>query len=243
MASLHCMCIFCVEWTSLLIDHDSILFQRIVTISIEFAGKQSFRWAKRIRRIYDNKIIFCLASSDKTECIFVMKMYSSVIQSACIFRKVCTTCLDNHRIHFYQINVTDPVVSGQLTDNAAISGTNYHYLFCFFMDRHRHMRDHLIINKFVTFCQHYISVQSQNTAKFRCLKKYQFSDNHSVRKRADGLPGYCVSHPVYGILKTTFPLLLPPCQNIQFQNIRIFRSGHITTLRFCILDIIRIFLL
>ena len=30
--------------------------------------------------------------------------------------------------------------------------------------------DHLIINKFVTFCQHYISVQSKNTAKFRCLK-------------------------------------------------------------------------
>ena len=112
MTSLHCMCIFCVEWTSLLIDHNSILFQRIVTIPIEFASKQSFRWAKRIRGIHDNEIIFRLASSDKTECIFVMKMYSSVIQSACIFRKVCTTCLDNHRIHFYQINVPDPVVSG-----------------------------------------------------------------------------------------------------------------------------------
>ena len=164
------MCIFCVEWTSLLVDHNSILFQRIVTISIEFSGKQSFRWAKRIRRIYDNEIIFCLASSDETECIFVMKMYSSVIQSACIFRKVCTTCLDNHRIHFYQINVPDPVVSGQFTNDTAISGSNHHNLFCFFMNRHRHMRDHLVINKFVTFCQHYISVQSQNTAKFRCLK-------------------------------------------------------------------------
>ena len=99
-----------------------------------------------------------------------MKMYSSVIQSACISRKVCTTCLDNHRIHFYQINVPDPVVSGQFANNTAISGSNYHNIFCFFMNRHRHMRDHLIINKFVTFCQHYISVQSQNTAKFRCLK-------------------------------------------------------------------------
>ena len=99
-----------------------------------------------------------------------MKMYSSVIQSACIFRKVCTTCLDNHRIHFYQINMSDSVISGQLTNDTAISGSNHHNLFCFFMDRHRHMRDHLVINKFVTFCQHYISVQSQNTAKFRCLK-------------------------------------------------------------------------
>ena len=164
------MCIFCVEWTSLLIDHNSILFQRIVTIPIKFAGKQSFRWTKRIRGIHDNKIIFCLASSDKTECIFVMKMYSSVIQSACIFRKVCTTCLDNHRIHFYQINVPDPVVSGQFTNNTAISGSNHHNLFCFFMDRHRHMRDHLIINKFIFIREYDLTVQSHKSPKFFRLK-------------------------------------------------------------------------
>ena len=99
-----------------------------------------------------------------------MKMYSSVIQSAGISRKIGTTGLNNHRIHFYQINMTHSVISGQFTDNATISGADHQNIFCFFMDRHRHMRDHLIINKFVTLCQHYISVQSQHTAKFRCLK-------------------------------------------------------------------------
>ena len=139
---------------------DAHAMQRIVTISIKFTGKQSFRRTKRVRRIHDDQIIFCFASSDKSQRIFIMKMYSSVIQSAGISRKIGTTGLNNHRVHFYQINVTYSVISGQFTDNAAISGTDHQNIFCFFMDRHRHMRDHLIINKFVTICQHHISIQS-----------------------------------------------------------------------------------
>ena len=99
-----------------------------------------------------------------------MKVHSPVIQPAGISRKICATGFYYHRIHLYQINMANTVISGQFTDNAAISGTDYQNVSCLFMDRHRHMRDHLIINKFVTLCQHYISIQSQNTTKFRCLK-------------------------------------------------------------------------
>ena len=170
MTALHGMCIFCIKRASLLVYHNPVILQCIVTVSVKFPGKQSFRRTKRIRGIHDDKIISCFTSSDKSQRIFIMKMNSSVIQSAGISRKIGTTGLNNHRIHFYQINVTHSVISGQFTDNAAISGTDYQNVSCLFMDRHRHMRDHLIINKFVTLCQHYISVQSQHTAKFRCLK-------------------------------------------------------------------------
>ena len=45
-------------------------------------------------------------------------------------------------------------------------------------------------------------------------QKYQFSDSHSALNKADGLPGYYASHPVYEIPKTTFPFSLPPCQYV-----------------------------
>ena len=134
MAALHRMCIFCIKRASLLVYHNPVILQCIVTISVKFTGKQSFRRTKRIRGIHDDKIIFCFASSDKSQRIFIMKMNSSVIQSAGISRKIGTTGLNNHRIHFYQINMTHSVISGQFTDNTTISGTDHQDIFCFFMD-------------------------------------------------------------------------------------------------------------
>ena len=60
----------------------------------------------------------------------------------------------------------------EMTDDlrTAVPAADHQDIFHTRMNCHRHMNDHLIINKFVTFCQHYISVQSQHTAKFRCLK-------------------------------------------------------------------------
>ena len=170
MATLHGMCIFRIERASLLVYHNPVILQCVVTVSIEFTGKQPFRRTKRIRRIYNDEVIFCFTPTDKSQCVFIMKMYSSVIQSAGISRKICATGFHNHRIHFYQINMPYSVISGQFTDNAAISGTNHKNIPCFLMYCHRHVRDHLIIDKFITLCQHYISIQSQHTSKFWCLK-------------------------------------------------------------------------
>ena len=56
------------------------------------------------------------------------------------------------------------------SDNTAVSCTNYKDILGLLMDCHGHMGDHLIINKFISLCEHYISIQSQHTSKFRCLK-------------------------------------------------------------------------
>ena len=72
VTALHGMGVLRIKRTSLLIDHDSILFQRIITVSIKFSGKQAFRRAKRIGRIHDDKVIFIFTASDKFQRIFAM---------------------------------------------------------------------------------------------------------------------------------------------------------------------------
>ena len=99
-----------------------------------------------------------------------MKVHSPVIQPAGISRKICATGFYYHRIHLYQINMADTVIPGQFTYNSAVSCSDHKNIFGFFVNSHRYMSDHFVINKFVTLCEHYITVQCEHPAKFRCLK-------------------------------------------------------------------------
>ena len=67
MAALHGMCIFCIKRASCWFTIIQSSFRCIVTVSVKFTGKQSFRRTKRIRGIHDDKIIFCFTSSDKSQ--------------------------------------------------------------------------------------------------------------------------------------------------------------------------------
>ena len=170
VTALHGMGVLRIKRTSLLIDHDSILFQRIITVSIKFSCKQAFRRTKRIGRIHNNKVIFIFTASDKFQCIFIMKMHSPVIKPAGISRKISTAGFHYHGIHLYQINMTNTVISCQFTYNSAVSCSDYKNIPGFFVNSHRYMGNHFVINKFVTFREHYIAIQCKNPAKFRCLK-------------------------------------------------------------------------
>ena len=170
VAALHGMGILRIERASLLIDHNAVFFQSIVAVSVKFAGKQSLRRAKRVGGIYNNQIVSFFTTTNELQSIAKMDVHAAIIHTAGILRQIRAAGLDNRRIHFHQINVLDAVIPRQLSYNAAISGTDDQDVFCFLMNSHRHMSDHLVIDKLIAFCQHDIAVQRQNTAKFRCFK-------------------------------------------------------------------------
>ena len=99
-----------------------------------------------------------------------MKVHSPVIKPAGISRKIGTAGFHYHGIHLYQINMADTVISGQFTYNSSVSCSDHKNIPGFFVNSHRYMGNHFVINKFVTFREHYISIQCKNPAKFRCLK-------------------------------------------------------------------------
>ena len=61
----HGVGIGCVECTLMLVDQYAVLRQCLIAVAIEFLGKQTFTYAKRIGRIHNNQIIRIFHLADK----------------------------------------------------------------------------------------------------------------------------------------------------------------------------------
>ena len=170
MTALHGSGILCIKRASLLIDHDPVRLQGIITIPVKFPGEQSLRRTKRIGRIHNDQIVFRLTASDKFQCVFKMNLYSAVIHPAGIARQIRTARFHYQRIHLYKIDFFHTVIAGQLPHYATVSGTDHQNIFRVFMDCHGHMGDHFVIDKFIPFRQHDVAIQRKNPSEFRSLK-------------------------------------------------------------------------
>ena len=62
------------------------------------------------------------------------------------------------------------MVTGQFPDYSSVPRANHQHLFYRRMDSQRHVCDHLVIDKFILFRQHHITVQRQKPSKFRGIK-------------------------------------------------------------------------
>ena len=49
--------LLCIEGTFILIDHDPVLVEGVVAVSIEFFREKPLSCSERIRRVYDDQII------------------------------------------------------------------------------------------------------------------------------------------------------------------------------------------
>ena len=56
----------------MLIDHDSVLFESSIAVTIKFLGKEPFRMAKWICRIVDDDVVIIFTISQKSQSILVV---------------------------------------------------------------------------------------------------------------------------------------------------------------------------
>ena len=66
--------IFIIKGTSMLIYHDSIVTQRLITAAIKFLGKKAFCMSKRIGRIIDDQVIAAFLSPKETQSVIIIHM-------------------------------------------------------------------------------------------------------------------------------------------------------------------------
>ena len=71
--------IFIVERASVLVHHNPVLLQRLVTASVKFFCKKSFRMSERIRRIVDDQVILFCFVSKKTKSVLIVDVHTRVI--------------------------------------------------------------------------------------------------------------------------------------------------------------------
>ena len=65
----------------MLIDHDSVLFESSIAVTIKFLGKEPFRMAKWICRIVDDDVVIIFTVSQKSKPILVVNGDTRVIKS------------------------------------------------------------------------------------------------------------------------------------------------------------------
>ena len=97
-------------------------------------------------------------------------MYTLVVKPAGIFRKIGAACVDYLGIHFHKVNPLNAVVSCELLYNSPVTCTDYQNISDIRVHGHGNVGNHFIVYKFISFCQHDISVQGKYTAKLRRVK-------------------------------------------------------------------------
>ncbi|EJX01417.1 hypothetical protein EVA_10478 [gut metagenome] len=61
-------------------------------------------------------------------------------------------------VDLHHVNVFNFLILCQFPDHPAVSGSDHKNVLNPWMHSHRHMGDHLMINKFVFLCHHHIAV-------------------------------------------------------------------------------------
>ena len=100
----------------------------------------------------------------------MINMHTRIIQTACHLWKIFSAHLHKKWICLYHINLLHRIIFRKFSYNTAVSSADYKYLFHLRMHCHRHMTDHLMIDKLVFFGEHQISVYNKNFAKLFRLK-------------------------------------------------------------------------
>ena len=170
MAPLHGHSVLMIEGTPLLVHHDAVRLEGMVAGAVEFLRKEPFRRAKGVCRIDDDKVIDRFTAADELQGIFKMDVDTAVIQAAGIAGQEVAARFNDGRIHFYKVNGFDAVIARQFPHDTAVAGADDKDVAAVLMDRHGYMGNHFVVNEFIPFRQHDISVQGEDTAKFRCFK-------------------------------------------------------------------------
>ena len=170
MAALHSRSVLRIKRTALLVHHNAVLAQRVKATAVKLTRKQPFRRPERVGGIHNNQIVFFLAAADKFQRVAEINMHAAVIHAAGIAGQIGTAGFHHLRVHLHQVNAAHTVVARQLAHNAAVARADNQNIFNALMHRHRHMGNHLIVNKFVPFSQHHAAVKGQHAPKLRRFK-------------------------------------------------------------------------
>lgn len=125
MASLHCFRVMLIEGTPLLIHHNSVFAQGIITNTVKLTGKITSEGPKG--SVESTMIRFVLILARLINLSALSKYIFTLLSSrpAGVFREICPACLYNLRIHFDKVNTYYFIVSCKLSDHSPVSGA-YH---------------------------------------------------------------------------------------------------------------------
>ena len=170
VAALHGAGVLGVEGAALLVDHDAVGLQRVEAAAVEFAGEKPLGRAEGVGGVHDDEVVLLLAPADELEGIFEVDVHPAVIHPAGIAGQVGAARLHHLRVHLHKVDPLHPVVAGQLPHHAAVARADDEDILRLFVDGHRHMDDHLVVDELVPLGQHHIAVQRQHPAELRRLK-------------------------------------------------------------------------
>ena len=135
----------------MLINHYSIFLKCLITYSIKFFSKKSFRVSKRVCRIIYNYVIFSFSASQKPKPVLMIYMHPFVIKASCRIRKIFHTYLYEFFIRLNNIYFFNFGICCKFGAYASVTAAYYKHFFNIGMYRHRYMRNHLVIYKFICF--------------------------------------------------------------------------------------------
>ena len=156
-----------VEWASLLVHHDPVLVQGVVADAVELPGKVAFGRSEGIVGVHDDQVIFIRAPPDKPQRVVKIDVHAAVIQLAGILRQPGPAGFYHLSVHFHQVNALHRIIAGQFLHHPAVPGADHQDVLHVLVNGHGDMGDHLVVNEFIPFRQHHVSVQGQHPAEFR----------------------------------------------------------------------------
>lgn len=126
-------------------NHDAVIPQGIVADAVKLPGEVPLGGAEGIGGVYDDQIILACRRGE-AQGVVKVDMYPLVVQAAGIFRQIAPAGLHYLFVHLHQIDGADGLIPGQLLDDAAVSRADDQHILHIGVDRHGHMRNHLVVN-------------------------------------------------------------------------------------------------
>ena len=155
-----------------------------------------------------------------------MDVYPWIIEAAGSLWEIFFAYLNDQLVDLNQVDLFNFLVAGQFSDNAAVSGADDQHLFDIGMNCHWNVGNHFVIDKLILLGQHHVAVEGEESSKFR-----RFKDIDALKLTFSAVKLTVHTNGEFYIRclqfrKPKFHLVLNSFQNIQAQNIGIFRSGH-----------------
>ena len=154
----------------MLINHNSVISESLITASVEFLCKKSLCMSQRICGIIDDQVISGLFIPQEPKAVFIINVDSLILQSLGNIRKHLRTYIHKHFIGFHHINALNLWIMDQFSGNSTVTAADDQNIFYIGMYCHWHMRDHFIINKFIFIREYDLTVQSHKSSEFFRLK-------------------------------------------------------------------------
>ena len=159
-----------VEGALMLVDHDAVLPQGLVTVAVELPGKQPLAGAERVGGIHDDQVIRILKPADVFQTVLVVDVHPGIVQLAGGLGQVFPADLHHLGVDLHHVDGFDLRVAGQLPDHAAVPGADHQHPPHMRVYRHWHMGDHFVVDELVLFGEHHVAVQRQKPAELRRFK-------------------------------------------------------------------------